>query len=75
MAPHVICVGGACIAHAQFSMAHIMVLSAVHIRRKSVHDYLKLLVVYWSGLSIQVRVRAKARKWVLFLPYFSCFKK
>ena len=37
------------------------------------HGRSNLLVVQWLGLSVQVRVRVRARdgKWVLFLLFFS----
>ena len=42
----------------------------IHIRWNCVHGLLKLLVVYWLGLSIAVRVRVKTRNraWI-----FHCF--
>ena len=67
MPSHVICVGGACIAHAQCSTARMTVERGT---RKSVHDRSKLLVVYWLGLKVRVRARARAKKWILFLPFF-----
>ena len=49
----------------------------VHIKRNSVHDRSKLLVVQWLGLSVQVRVRVRAweGKWVLLLLLLFCLKK
>ena len=36
------------------------------------HGRSKLLVVYWSGLSVQVKVRVRTMdgKWILFLLFF-----
>jgi len=50
----------------------------VYIRRNCEHGFPKLLVVLWLGLSVTVRVRARAwdREWVFhfFLFFFPCLK-
>ena len=49
-------------------VGHFYDACTVHIRLKSVHDRLKLLVVQWLGISVlvRVRVRARDRKWLSF---------
>ena len=57
---------------------HLHDVCAEHIRRNSVHGRSKLLVVQRFGPSVQikVKVRARDRKWILFLLSSSfCFKK
>ena len=41
------------------------------VRQNCVHDGLqKLLVVYWLGLSVAVRVRARDGKWIFHFFFF-----
>ena len=40
---------------------HMHDVCVIHIRRNSVHGYLKLLVVKWLGLRVVVRVRVRVR--------------
>ena len=58
-----------CVAlHMRSVVWHLHDVCAIHVRLNSVHDCSKLVVVYWLGLSVQVRVkvRARDRKWIFF---------
>ena len=62
-------VGGACIAHAQCSVACMTVERGTQ-TEKCAWSFEIACGVMGLGLCVQVRVRTRARKWLFF-----CFKK